>query len=67
MYVCMVSKVYSGDGGVDIDLLERALTLVKRRSEAVERHVYIHTLYIEIYLNFQRLSFVYIHTRYIAQ
>ena len=43
MYVCMVSKVYSGDGGVDIDLLERALTLVKRRSEAVERHVYILT------------------------
>eukprot|EP01036_Dinobryon_divergens_P027120 gene27120-35840_t len=31
-------QVYSGDGGVDIDLLERALTLVKRRSEAVERH-----------------------------
>ena len=30
-------QVYSGDGGVDIELLERALTLVKRRSEAVEK------------------------------
>lgn len=30
-------KVYSGDGGVDIETLERALTLVKRRGEAVER------------------------------
>jgi hypothetical protein len=28
-------KMYSGDGDVDIDALERALTLVKRRGEAI--------------------------------
>lgn len=30
-------RLYSGEDGVDIEMLERALTLVKRRSEAIDR------------------------------
>jgi Ca2+-binding EF-hand superfamily protein len=30
-------RLYSGEDGVDVEMLERALTLVKRRSEALDR------------------------------
>jgi hypothetical protein len=30
-------RLYSGDGGLDIDMLEKAITIVKRRTDAFDR------------------------------